>query len=481
MNWLGWSRLRWTAGCVLCLAVAAACSVATPRNELYAGPGSAEDGSLAFEESEGAVAGRGGGSGAVSSAGDSQSADGTAAPGVAAGKSGSGSRRIGSGTGVGSGGGTATPGPGSPGSKSGTVGVTDTSITVSFMLPLTSSYGALFKASYESGTLVWRDDVNARNGIHGRQVKVITVDMKDTSDTGKEACKQVLGNGTYLPVLASGLQGGDVSAAECLDDAGLPTLALSFSTLSPSWRNVYVTATRTEEYQPLASFIKNVLGEPTGRIGTFYLDDPSGVAAKDAFRTEVARLGMQVVHEEPVKAGQSSFVPQLQKMRDEDARTVALIVATESVGILRDAQAIGYKPQWTGAGIFPSDEVSQAAPALFAGIKALRVYSTTDTPAYADYVAKANKYRPGSVTTTRSMAWYGFGLLVEEVLRKAGPTPTRASLAAGIQSIANFNNGINWRLTWSPGTYVPRSAHYPVQCCNPDNTWKAIGEPKERF
>jgi len=67
------------------------------------------------------------------------------------------------------------------------------------------------------------------------------------------------------------------------------------------------------------------------------------------------------------------------------------------------------------------------------------------------------------------------------VLKNAGPTPTKDGLTAAIESIVNYNNGITMALSFGKGVRIADVAMWPIQCCNPDNTWKSIGEAKQRF
>jgi hypothetical protein len=74
-------------------------------------------------------------------------------------------------------------------------------------------------------------------------------------------------------------------------------------------------------------------------------------------------------------------------------------------------------------------------------------------------------------------AAYGHALVVGELLTRAGPNPTRASLVAGAEGVKAYDNGILGPITWSPGDHVGIHATFPVVCCNPDYTWKTAGPP----
>jgi ABC-type branched-subunit amino acid transport system substrate-binding protein len=165
-------------------------------------------------------------------------------------------------------------------------------------------------------------------------------------------------------------------------------------------------------------------------------------------------------------------------MRDSGATTVALMVALEAIGIVRDAKAIGYSPNWTG-GYWTADETSAAGGQLFKGVKAVRHYATVNSPAYAEYVNKA-RADGKNVTNSSSLALYGMGLITGRVLQAVGKDPTAAALEPAIESLVNYDDGI-WHLSFGKGVHVADIADWPVQCCNDDNTWHGTGPPMARF
>jgi ABC-type branched-subunit amino acid transport system substrate-binding protein len=200
---------------------------------------------------------------------------------------------------------------------------------------------------------------------------------------------------------------------------------------------------------------------------------------RQAVGEELDGLGIKLARQEAVVTNQSSFVAELSRIRDAGAKTVVILAGiNEVIGILRDARALRYEPNWTGT-YWAVDETT--TPALMDGIKVIRNYATTNSPVYPAYVAKAKQYGRGDVTTSTSMALYGMGLFTGQVLQNAGPNLTRASLGPAIESIVNYNNQINMTLSFGKGVRVAEVGMWPAICCNADNTWRGTGEPKRRF
>jgi ABC-type branched-subunit amino acid transport system substrate-binding protein len=369
---------------------------------------------------------------------------------------------------------------GSTGSNARVVGVTKNSITLSAVAGFDGQYGPILDVIYDRGFQTWIDDVNAHGGIHGRKVAVNKVGHNDSVEGGVAACKKIQSNGSFLAVSIVGFGGSDVSLSDCLDRAGIITLALNLSGFSPRWRHVYSAGDAGKQTKPMASFIRNVIGDH-GKIGIIHTNDSLNNSARTGLVSEMKRLHMNLVHEETVEVSRASYLAEVTRMKNSNATTVALIVNTnEVVSILRDARAIDYQPNWTG-NYWVTDENAAAQRSLIDGIKAIRNYSSTNAPAFADYKAKASKYGHGDVANSTTMALYGIGLIVGRVLENAGANPTKAGLPKAIEAITNYNNGITMALSFGSGVRVADVGMWPIQCCNSDNTWKGIGGAKASF
>lgn len=372
-----------------------------------------------------------------------------------------------------------TGSPAAANSSNGSPGVTPKSITISVTAGFSATYGAIFTQLVDSGYGTWVDDINARGGIFGRKIILKKADNRDTAEGGVAACKDIQTNGTFFPLIIEGLGGADSTAGDCLDKGGIPTLGIPLSVPSSKWTNIYIAASNFSQWLPVASFIQHRVGDPNPKVGFLYGNDPYVNGPINQLIAEVKQRGMPVVHSETFSPGQSSFVAPLTRMKSAGATTVVISGGSEIVSILRDARAIDYHPHWTGS-TWAVDEFSQAAPALFNGIRALRAYPSNQSPKYAEFVAKARQYQH-AYTSTAAWAMYGIGVMTEKILTALGPNPTRAAIPAAIDSLGSYSNGVNWPQQWGPGVRAAKSGVWPVECCNTDGTWKSFGDPSIEF
>lgn len=354
------------------------------------------------------------------------------------------------------------------------VGVTADSIALTVSGFFSGLDGAFVEKMYDNGFLTWVNEVNDEGGIHGRKIIVKKIDNKFTSEGGVAACKEAASNGTLMTFIMAGFD----SEAFCLDDAGVPGLSLNVETDPAPWRVMRGVGSMPGSGATLASFAKTELDAAGKKVGLIVANHPLFMPAGKHFQAKAKELGLDVVAREVVASGQSSFVPETTRMRNAGAQVVAVIGGTEILGILRDAKAIGYEPTWTGFG-WAVDEVSQAGQGLMRGIKALGQFATVDSPAYQAFRKEASRQGKSGVNTTDA-GGYGGGVLIGHILESAGPNLTRESLVAAIDQ-TRFDPGVLPPVAWAPPDRIGSRARFPVVCCHPDGTWKALGPARESF
>lgn len=386
----------------------------------------------------------------------------------------------GSGSGSGGGGGQGGGGSGGGGGSTSAVGVTPTSITVSIIGSFSGVYGPPTNIAYR-GMETWVEDVNRRGGIYGRKVIVKKVSNENSPEGGVAACKTVQSNGSFLAISSGSTY---YTAYDCLDKAAFTTVySAGLRSLSGGWKHSYESATAWDEgARALPSLIRKQ-GDGGEKLGVLYIHDTAALeGAANAFVAQAKAEGLNCCKVESAEPNAQSFTPQLLRLKNANVKVVALSALLESVGILRDAQAINYTPQWTSMYGLTLDIVSGVARDSAAGAYGVRPYAAVDSASFAAFEAKANAYGKAGPLPAERFLFYANGLVLERVLLAAGPKPTKGSLIAGIESIKNFSSGAFPTLTWGPGRYYGTNDVFPVVCCRTsDWTWKSLGPPDDRF
>lgn len=452
-----------SAWLVLSLAAVTGCAVETPRNGFTAAGAPGGGNGLGPGTTPGAPTG-------VATGTNGPVAPGAHVPeGIAGGTGSGGSSQGGTGGGGGSGGGNTS-----------SVGVTATTITVSTIGSFSGVYGPPTNIAYR-GMETWVEDVNRRGGIYGRKVVVKKVSNENSPEGGVAACKTVQSNGSFLAISSGSTY---YTSYHCLDKAGFTTVySGGLRAVSAQWDDSYESATSWDEgARALPSLIRK-RGHGGLKIGVLYIHDTAALEeAAKAFIAQAKADGMNCCVVESAEPNAQSFTPQLLRLEQAGVKVVALSAILESVGILRDAQAIDFKPQWTSMYGLTLDIVSGVARDSAAGAYGVRPYAAVDTASFAAFEAKAEQYGKAGPLPAERFLFYANGLVLERVLLAAGPKPNKGTLIAGIESIKSFSSGAFPTLTWAPGKYYGTNAVFPVVCCRTsDWTWQSLGPPAARF
>jgi branched-chain amino acid transport system substrate-binding protein len=448
--------------------VTGACSVTTPRRE------------TGLDSRRGVAASATGEDGAALADGEALGVEGTA--GTATDGGSGATRKV---TAASAGGGAVARGgtkaaPAAAGPTGPVTGVTKDTIAVSVVAGFSGPLTAMVTRAYD-GLATWQDDVNAAGGINGRKVVLKKVDHRETADGGVAACKEALSNGTLFAIVPEGVE-ATLTAVSCLDAAGMPTFYYS-ATTDPKWKVAFADiVTSAQGGQSMASFVRNRLGGAGKRVGVIYVNQASYKSFADNLVPEAKRIGLDVAGSESVEPNQASFTAPLLRLKNAGVQVLVISATTDAVGILRDAKSMGWNPLFTGWG-FQFDFVTAAGRNLFDGVAALRAYATVDSPAYEKYAARMQARGRGRNRTDdlEGFSAYGHALLTGEVIKRAGPNPTRQSVIAGAEGIKGYDNGILGPITWSAGDHVGSLATFPTVCCNSDYTWKRTGTPAATY
>ena len=360
-------------------------------------------------------------------------------------------------------------------------GVTKDSITISVIAGFTGTLSPIVNKAYEA-LLTWQEDVNEGGGIHGRKVVLKKVDHKETADGGVAACKEAQSNGSFVAAVPEGTD-ANVTAVDCLDAAGIPTIYFA-AAANPKWKLAFADSLLSAQGGTiLSTYVKNALQAGAKKVGVMYVNQSAYKATADTFVSDGRKAGLDIANVEPVEPNQASFTSQLLRMQQKDVKIIMISATAEALGILRDARSMGYNAQFTGWG-FLFDFLTVAGRSVFDGVTGLRTYATVDAPTYNTYAARMKargRDRSDRAADLEGFPTYGRALLYGELLKRAGPNPTRASFVAGAETLKGFQTDIIPPVSYGPGLRVGITSGFIAVCCNNDNTWKGTGPARSSF
>ena len=294
------------------------------------------------------------------------------------------------------------------------------------------------------GARLWIDSINARGGVHGQKIELVSMDDKFDPKLAAANAKVLIEEKNVLALFL--VRGTPHSEAiiPLLDQHGLPLIAPSTGAMSlhqPVKKHVFnVRATYQREAEKAVTHLAS-LGMK--RIAVVHADDSFGTDGLEGARKGFAKAGF-----EPVATLKAD------RLKPDYARLVPDITGKEAQAVV-----------WIGSGTTVAD-----------GVKALRTAGsaaqvvTLSNNASSGFIKSLGDQARGVVVTQvfpyeRSFA-YGFikeatGLaktknvelspamlegyaaakVLVEALRRAGPAPTRAKLQAALEGMKNYDIG----------------------------------------
>jgi len=239
----------------------------------------------------------------------------------------------------------------------------------------------------------------------------------------------------------------------------------------------FVYNLRASYQQETAGIVENLVRNGYARIAVFYQADAYGRSGWDGTRRELARHNLRIVGEATYQRGSTfaeSFREQADILKDSGADAVISIGAYAAcAGFIRDARDLGW--QVPIANVSFVDSQNMAALLQQSGKKKNITYTsrlinsqvvpccdTAELPAVREYGTllqasgqllppqfSHSDYQLQAVSPVSFEGFLNAKLLVE-IIRRMGPNVNRSRLKAVIESIENYDVGIDVPISFGP-------------------------------
>ena len=342
------------------------------------------------------------------------------------------------------GGATALPGD--------TTGVTDTSIKIGSLLPITG-VAAQWGVPYGQGLKAYFDYINDQGGIYGRKINLVIGDSQYTGPVATEAAKQLIDQQRVFAFI--GNLGTEVEAAvkQMIDADNIPDLwVLSGASqfIEPVQKNRFTAMVDyTTEGKIFATYIdKTYAGK---KLGFLAQNDDYGKEGEAGTKQGLQDLGSDITTTtEYYDASMTDVTSQMQRLKADNVDVIMFwggpLQAANMMKTARETLS------WDIPMLINEANAGSGLGALSGMANIEGVVSTaittvmdveSDQPGVASRREIFKKYAPSSATWD-SMA-YG-GLTSAEgfvaVLRQAGKNLTRESLIAAAESVCKSQSDV---------------------------------------
>ena len=370
-----------------------------------------------------------------------------------------------------------------------TVGVTDTSIKIGTLLPMSNTTATAWGVPLSKGMKAYFDYINDQGGIYGRKIDFIVGDSQYTGPVASEAARKIVEqNGVFA------LQGNLGTEAEMaiykyLEEKGVPDMFIltgdSTWTDPISFNRFRFLVDYKVEGRILGQYIgKNYDGK---KLGILAQNDGFGKDGEAGLMLGLEDIGAKMeTTTQYYDATQTDVTAQMQRLKADGAEVIGFygMPAQASGGIAAARTTLNWDVPFVITGV----NAAQIVGALAGWQNAEGTISVsfghqsdeTDNPGVQKYTDIMKKYAAGTQTDSISLTGYSVAESMVQVLIQAGPDLTRTSFLNAAESICKFNGGSTIApISLSPTDHAWNEAEIFVKATGTTAdtfSWKPFGE-----
>jgi len=313
---------------------------------------------------------------------------------------------------------------------------------------------SLLGQSVRDGVEVAFSEINEQGGVAGRKLQFIAEDDGYEPMRTIASARKLVEQDKVVALLAVTGTAPSAALLPFVTESKTPMLfpyAFSHSLTTPLNRDVFTTLPEVRvQMVVLANYILNTLKQT--KVAAIYQNDDFGQDAVTGLDERFGRDKVALV-KLPFDRGTTNFSGVVAQAKAAGVEHVVFLgIPKDAALVMREANNLGWKPQFSGHNALGDPQTFQLAGPLAEGAIAIAVMEPLDSdkPAVKAFIAAQQKYKPNSKPTTYSMHGYQSGKLFAEIVKRAGGKTDEASIVGAIEGLSGFDTGLMAPLTFSP-------------------------------
>ncbi len=344
----------------------------------------------------------------------------------------------------GTGGPTASAPPGN------TTGVTDTSIKVGSLLPVTG-LGAIAGIPLQKSMQAYFDYINANGGVYGRKITLIVDDSQLSGPPASEGARDLVANQQIFAMLGSVGDTVESAVQVYLEENGVPDIfALSGDRALVDPVHPYLFTAGADyhtEGKVFAEYLNSTY--PGKKIGILAQNDTTGKQGEQGIKDRLSELNSDMTTTtQYFDAAQGDVTAQVQRLKTDNADVLiffgGVIQCATMIKTVRETLS------WDAPMVISGANAGEGLAALAGADNMAGIVSDglsyqswqTDVPGIAARKAIEAQYAPDQPWTNIQMAGYTVAEGFVQLLKEAGPNLTRQSLVQAAQSVCRYKSDI---------------------------------------
>ncbi len=338
-------------------------------------------------------------------------------------------------------------------------GVTDSHILLGQSAPFSGAAQQL-GIQYNLGANVYFDAVNAAGGVHGRKIRIVTMDDRYEADAAASNTQKLIDEEHVFALF--GYVGTPTSNASLpiVNREHIPFIAPF--TGAESLRNPVnrlVFNVRASYFDETEHLIDQLTSLSINRIAVFYQNDAYGQAGLAGVQRALQKRNLEVVATATVERNSTEVGNAVRTLMAKDpAAAIIQISAYQScAALIRAMRNQGYTGQFYNVSFVGSQALADTLGDLGPGVVISQVVPFpwgTSIPVVREYQKAMEAAGKKDKIDYTSLEGYLAARVFTEALRRAGSALTRESLITALESIAPANyDGGGFDVSFSPKSH----------------------------
>jgi ABC-type branched-subunit amino acid transport system substrate-binding protein len=319
-----------------------------------------------------------------------------------------------------------------------------------------SGPNASYGLDYRQGARAWFDAVNRRGGIHGRKLRLVSLDDRYEPELTLSNTRQLLQNQQVVALF--GFFGTPTSKVilPVVETTGIAYVApLTGARLLREPFRPMVFNLRASYHQEINLLIEELERAGRHQVAVAYNKDAYGEDGLQASQTALAKLGLRAVAIEPLQRDSTDTEGAARRIQAADANAV-LIISTyrTSASLSRNLRQVGSRAQLMNLSPVGISGLEDALPGGQAnGIGVSQVFPfpwNRRVPVVAQYQRLMQQQQTEARYGYTSLEGFLAARWLTAALEKAGPNPNRARVVEAFQDLKSLDLG-GFKLQLGPG------------------------------
>ena len=312
---------------------------------------------------------------------------------------------------------------------------------------------SLLGQSVRDGVEVAFAEINDAGGVNGRKLQFIAEDDGYEPMRTIASARKLVEQDKVVALLAVTGTAPSAALLPFVTESKTPLLfpyAFAHALTAPLKRDVFTTLPEVRvQMMVLANYILQELKQT--KVAAIYQNDDFGQDAVAGLEERFKGANVPLT-KLPFDRGTTNFSGVVAQAKAAGVEHVVFLgIPKDAALVMREANNLGWKPQFSGHNALGDPQTFQLAGPLAEGAIAIAVMEPLDSdkPAVKAFLAAQQKYKPNTKPTTYSMHGYQSGMIFAEILKRTGGKTDEASIVGALENMKNYDTGLMAPLTFA--------------------------------